>query len=291
MKRTYQLIILFIAILGLLAAGCVGQKADVSSRMFDQDGAYLKGGMEYQTEEAYAQGSYDEKEESYGNGVQTAESRKVITTGELSLEVDDASVTVDSIINITQTAGGFVSSSSVYDSYYEDNTHKQGHVTVRIPASGFNFVIDEIGSLGRVTSKSISGTDVTEEYIDLSARLDNLELQEARLQEIMNMTETVEDVLDVEDELWRVRGEIESLTGRLNYLNNKIEFSTIHVYVTEPRPITHAWGLRDALSDSVEGFIASVNALIVFIGYALPIIIFVTVTGTVIVLIRRRTRG
>jgi predicted nucleic acid-binding Zn-ribbon protein len=141
-----------------------------------------------------------------------------------------------------------------------------------------------------VTSKSVSAQDVTEEYIDVSARLDNLERQEARLQEILNMTETVEDVLAVEKELERVRGEIESLTGRLNYLDDRIDFSTINIRVTEPRPITHSWGIRDALSESVNGFISMVNALIILVGYLLPLVIVLIFFGGAGVLIRRRLR-
>ena len=73
--------------------------------------------------------------------------------------------------------------------------------------------MDEIEAIGAVTSKSISGRDVTEEFVDLSARLGNLERQELRLLDILNMTTTVDEVLDVERELGRIRGEIESLTG------------------------------------------------------------------------------
>ena len=73
--------------------------------------------------------------------------------------------------------------------------------------------MDDIEAIGAVTSKSISGRDVTEEFVDLSARLGNLERQELRLLDILNMTTTVDEVLDVERELGRIRGEIESLTG------------------------------------------------------------------------------
>ncbi|MEZ5334638.1 MAG: DUF4349 domain-containing protein [Methanolobus sp.] len=138
--------------------------------------------------------------------------------------------------------------------------------------------------------QSVNAQDVTEEYIDVSARLENLERQEARLQEILNMTSTVEEVLNVEKELERVRGEIESLTGRLNYLDDRIEFSTITINVREPRPITHSWGIRDALSESVNGFISTVTALIIFVGYVLPLVIVVAFLIIVAILVRRRIR-
>jgi hypothetical protein len=285
MKRTYQVFILIMVMLGVLASGCFGE-----------------GPVEYkQTQEAAIQDEYPREEsdngypsftpspvDSHTGETQSTESRKIITTSDLTVEVDDAVAVVEAISKLAQEAGGFVSSSSVYDSYYDGDTRKNGYVTIRVPQAGFTSVLEEIESMGRVTSKSTSGRDVTEEYIDLSARLANLERQEVRLLEILNMTATVEEVLSVEKELERVRGEIESLTGRLNYLNDRVEFSTINVHVVEPRPIAHAWGLRDALSDSVQGFISTVNAMIVFIGYILPVLIFLTVVGGITIFIKKR---
>ena len=291
MRRAYQLFVLLLIMFAVLSAGCLSQQKSAmqtktpgisGGEYFVEDNVALKS----ESESSYDAGFSKDSDEAG----ETTVIRKVITTGDLAIDVDDASVAVDEIISITQAAGGFVSSSSVYDNYYGESTGKAGYVTIRIPQSGFTSVMGEIEALGTVTSKSISGRDVTEEFVDLSARLGNLERQELRLLEILNMTTTVDEVLDVERELGRVRGEIESLTGRLNYLNDRVDLSTINVRVSEPRPITHSWGLRDALSDSVNGFISTVNALIVLIGYVLPILIFVTVSGGVIIFIRNRVR-
>ncbi|MCZ7399404.1 MAG: DUF4349 domain-containing protein [Candidatus Methanoperedens sp.] len=92
----------------------------------------------------------------------------------------------------------------------------------------------------------------------------------------MKNASTVKDVLEVERELERVRGEIESLTGRMNYLNQSVEMSTITVNVMEPAPIAgEGWGITDALREAAAGFIGSVNGLIVFTGYILPIVVFI----------------
>ncbi|HJH32288.1 MAG TPA: DUF4349 domain-containing protein [Methanosarcinaceae archaeon] len=287
MKRMYGVFVFILIVFAILAPGCLSLETGGQAQYANDNveyGAALKS-QAYSLEDTGGIVS-----DSSDEIVEESISRKVITTADLSLDVDDASIAVDMVINITQDAGGFVSSSSVYNNYYGEGTGKAGYVTIRIPQSGFTPVMDEIGMLGSVTSKSISGRDVTEEYTDLSARLGNLERQELRLLEILNMTTTVDEVLDVERELGRIRGEIESLTGRLNYLNDQVDLSTINVRVSEPRPITHSWGLRNAILDSVNGFISTVNGLIVFIGYVLPILIFVTVSGGVIIFIRNRVR-
>ncbi|MBP1908101.1 DUF4349 domain-containing protein [Methanolobus bombayensis] len=242
-------------------------------------------------DESYARNAMGEAEYGDSGGASSVSvDRKTITTVDMTIKVSDASEGIDEISKMAVASGGYVSSSSIHDSYYDSIEAKEGYITVRVPESEYSSFLEDVGELGEVTSKSVNAQDVTEEYIDVSARLDNLERQESRLQEILNMTETVEDVLAVEKELERVRGEIESLTGRLNYLDDRVEFSTINIRVTEPRPIAHSWGIRDALSESVNGFISMVNALIVLVGYLLPLVIVLIFFGGAGLLIRRRIR-
>ncbi len=221
----------------------------------------------------------------------TLADRKTITTVDMTIRVTDAAGAVDGISGLAVSYGGYVSSSSVYDSYRgESGTHKEGYVTVRIPEDVYTVFVEGVGNLGEVTHKSVNAQDVTEEYVDISARLGNLKKQEARLLDILDMADSVEEVLSVEKELERVRGQIESLTGRLNYLEDRTDYSTINIRVTEPRPISGSWGIRDAVSDSFNAFTSTVGALIVLVGYLLPLIIVFTVTGAIIVMVWRKVR-
>lgn len=288
MKGKFSSIILMVFLLvATLVSGCAGIYED----------SYSQKSAEYIVTEDYADSSarnavmgeagYDGDQ---GGASTTSVDRKTITTIDMTIQVDDAAAGIEEISMLAAASDGYVSSSYVYDSYYDSSSGKEGYVTVRVPESEYPSFLEDVSGLGEVTSKSVNSQDVTEEYIDVSARLDNLERQETRLQEVLNMTETVDDVLAVEKELERVRGEIESLTGRLNYLDDRVEFSTITIRVTEPRPITRSWGIRDALSESVNGFISMVNALIILVGYLLPLVIVVAVFGGSVVLLRRRIR-
>lgn len=207
------------------------------------------------------------------NGKAVSLERKIISTAHLQLEVYNVPSTVNKITNITQQQGGFISGSSV--SGYEER--KNGQVTVRVPQKNFYAAVEQIEALGTVKSKDLHGQDVTEEYIDINARLGNLKKQEERLQEILKMANTVKDVLEIERELNRVRGEIESLTAKLNYFDKSIEMSTITVNVNEPAPFFEGWGITDALKQSVRGFSESISGLIVFTGYILPIAVYLIV--------------
>jgi len=109
----------------------------------------------------------------------------------------------------------------------------------------------------------------------LTARLNNSERQEQRLLEILDMANNTKEVLEVEREVWRVRTEIERLTGRIKYLENRVELATISVSLYEPEPITHSWGIRDAIRSAFGGFVSVIRGLIILVGYALPILILV----------------
>ncbi len=287
MKLKYNGIILMMLLLvATFISGCMGINEDSYTQSADyivtEDAA-----DSYAGNKAIEEVEYDS---DYGGASTASVDRKTITTISMTIEVDDAASTVDEISSMAVASGGYVSSSNIYDSYYDSSSVKEGYITVRIPESEYPAFLEDVEDLGEINSKSVNSQDVTEEYIDVSARLDNLERQENRLLDILNMTETVEEVLAVEKELERVRGEIESLTGRLNYLDDRIEFSTITIRVTEPRPITRSWGIRDALSESVNGFISMVNALIILAGYLIPLLIAVVFLGGAVVLVRRRLR-
>ncbi len=147
--------------------------------------------------------------------------RLVVFTARLELEVEDVEAAIDAVRLLAESQGGFVSTVNTRD--------ERGSITIRVPQRRFHDAVEEIEELGEVKSRSLQGEDVTEEYVDLQAELTNMERQEQRLLEIMEMGDTVESVLKVERELERVRGRIESLQGRINYLDSRVELATITV--------------------------------------------------------------
>jgi len=163
--------------------------------------------------------------------------RLVVFTARLELVVEDVEATVDAVRLLAESHGGFVSNVNTRD--------ERGSITIRVPQRRFHDAVEEIEGLGDVESRNLQGEDVTEEYVDLQAELTNMERQEQRLLDIMEMGSTVESVLKVEKELERVRGRIESLQGRINYLDSRVELATITVNLSlepEEEPEVHlAW--------------------------------------------------
>jgi len=151
--------------------------------------------------------------------------RMVVFTAKIELEVEDVDSTVDDIRLLTERHGGFIATVSTRSG--------GGAITVRVPQKRFYDAVSEIEALGDVVNRDLKGEDVTEDYVDLQARLSNLQKQEERLVGILEMCTTVEDVLKVEKELERVRGEVEGLTGNIQYLESRVELATITVLLNE----------------------------------------------------------
>ncbi len=157
--------------------------------------------------------------------------QKIIKTGYLDLTVDDVGETASKLSALATGKGGFVQESSV--SERADGTH-YGNVTVRVPSDQFETTMTEIKAYAAsVTTESAQGQDVTEQFTDLEAQLRNAKAQEEEYLEILGQAETVEEILMVQSYLSSVRYTIESLEGRIQYLENRTSYSTISVAMSE----------------------------------------------------------
>jgi hypothetical protein len=107
------------------------------------------------------------------------------------------------------------------------------NIIIRVPARNFSQLLSRIESLGKVTDKTLSGRDVSTEYVDVQSRIRNLERQEQRLLGLVDKAAVLNEVLTLENELSRVREEIEVLRGRLAGLEDTTTYSTIRLEVRE----------------------------------------------------------
>lgn len=157
-------------------------------------------------------------------------------------------------------------------------------ITIRVAAERLDQALQMIKSgAEQVQSESVNGQDVTQDYVDLSSQLTNLQAAEHQLQEIMSRATKTEDVLRVYNELVRVRGEIETTQGRLRYYDEASSTSSIQVTVTptpivQPveiggwRPLETARNAFQALVNLLQG---AADVAIVVVIFAVPLGIFV----------------
>jgi len=205
---------------------------------------------------------------SVPKGFETPRERMVIYNAYLSLETREIQSILDKVRSLAERYGGYVAGSS--RSTY--GMQAIADITIRIPKDKFHAAVQEIETYGKVLDESTTSEDVIEQYIDLKARLENLERQEKRLHDILEMARTVEEVLNVERELERVRGEIESLQGQVNYLERSVAMSAITVHLVEPPPPFTPPGMDwgETLETALRGLFAVVRGLVILAITLIP---------------------
>ena len=215
--------------------------------------------------------------------LQDQDVRLEIFSAGISLEVENVRMVLDQITEIADGFDGVVAESSTSII----NDREFGSISIRVPRNSFAQAIILIEDLGDLQDKQTRTDDVTEEYVDLNARLENLDRQEERLQEILDLANDVQDVLDVERQLERVRGEIERLTGRINFLERSSAMSTISVSLIEPRttPLPEIDWL-EPFTTGISFLFGAFRGIVLIAFAAIP---FILILVPVYLIFRRRT--
>lgn len=217
--------------------------------------------------------------------------RKVIYTGNARIEVKSCDKSIEKIKEMVAGVKGVVADISVttYDEGY-----KTANVVIQVPSDNFEQILNMLGDLGKVKSRSSSGEDITEEYVDLTARLENAKRMEKRLVDLLeNQSKNLKDMLDVEKELGRVRENIERFEGKKRYFDTRVAMSTITIELFEPYKYSTSIidPVKNALDKAGELFMKSVGGVLLFAAAAVPWFILIAVLAYIVgILIRRWIR-
>uniref|UniRef100_A0A831TCH8 DUF4349 domain-containing protein n=1 Tax=Thermorudis peleae TaxID=1382356 RepID=A0A831TCH8_9BACT len=191
---------------------------------------------------------------SGGPSVGSSFDRFVIRTGELELQVNDVGQALVAIRQLTIDAGGFVLSSSTY-AQGEGGKRQTATLTVQVPSERFDQFLNQVRTsplVVEVERERLQSQDVTEEYLDLDARLRNLQATEQRYLALLDRASTIEEILRVEQELSRVRYEIEQVTGRKQYLERHIAYAQATITLATVPSAQSATGPAFDLARAVE---------------------------------------
>jgi hypothetical protein len=156
--------------------------------------------------------------------------RLIIKNAELTLRVDDTDTAIDRATQVVADTGGYIISSRVWYQDVRDESYKYATITIGVPVDQFERAMQRLRDIAvQVVDESASGQDVTDEYVDLQSRLDNLEATRDRIREFLEQTQNVEEALRVNEELAAVEEQIEQVQGRMNYLFDRAAYSTITI--------------------------------------------------------------
>ncbi|WP_251330384.1 DUF4349 domain-containing protein [Haloplanus pelagicus] len=276
-RRTRIVTVLFVAL--VLLAGCNGAAggAEVGAGGGGDSATFAETQGADAQERAADGGDAGNGGASGGEEEATAAtSRSIIRTGHVRLRVDDFEASRSNLTALVESHGGYVSDSAKQVNDRDDAAWTSGRVVLRVPADNFSATMTAVEREGRVLESRTETQDVTDQVVDLQARLENLRAERDRLRTLYQQANDTEDVLAVERRLSEVQTEIERTEAQLQNLQRRVAYSTITVEMAEPRPDRPApdqWydtPIVAAFLESVEGVGVVLRALVVAGAYAAP---------------------
>jgi uncharacterized protein DUF4349 len=237
--------------------------------------------------------------------------RDIITTASATIVVRDISAAAAMITDAAVSRDGYVESMSigqsgqvvpvdpetgmVYDSMMPyPYTPDGAWITVRVPADGLQSLVDQLSGLGEVTASSVNRQDVTAVTLDLEARVDAAQASVDRLTELMAQAGNLTDLIAAESALAERQATLESYQQQLKYYDEQVAFSTLTVTLSEPVETVEAdpTGFGDGLAAGWNGLVATLNGIVIAIGFLLPWLLALAVIGAIVwgivTLVRRR---
>jgi len=205
--------------------------------------------------------------------------RKIIRDADLTMEVPSTTETQRRVTSIAESHGGFVVTSEAKQREAAEPAKRTLDIklVVHVPSDQFGPALNEIEGLAtNLTQRNVNGQDITEEFIDLEARLKTQKALETQFLEIMRQANKVTDALEVQRQIADVRTEIEKLEGRRRFIESRTSLSSITVNIQSPTPIvvsTSGFGrsVREAVSESIEVASGILLFLVRFVIVMVPI--------------------
>jgi hypothetical protein len=228
-----------------------------------------------------------------GPGQTNIDLAKIDRDGSVTLKIPEGTLGEKflDVIDIAERSGGMLLSSETVGS-------TAARLTLRIPAGRFDRALAEVSQLGEVRASSVTAEDVTAEFIDYKARLDILQRRKAVILSLYDQVTTISQTLQLEGRLNEVQLEIDRIRGQLNYLEAQTSISTLKVSMSETEPEVEALSdddgspsLGEAFGSASDGFLGVVSAMIVGLGYLLPVAFVLAIVFGVVMLVRRRDHG
>ncbi|MDQ1146880.1 hypothetical protein QE429_003707 [Bacillus sp. SORGH_AS 510] len=287
-KRILKWVPVYLLIMFIGLAGCSSSSKNESAKMSDEKTVMDSAASGNKGETSNFSSEKSKGEQTSEPGKFEGTKQMVIYQADLQLKVKKFEKTVQSLEEKAVKYGGYISQSNVAR---EGNEQISGTITIRVPQKYFQtFLHDAEGEAVEVLQRNISGQDVTEEYVDLESRLKSKRVVEERLLTFMKNAAKTEDLLKISADLAGVQEEIETIEGRMKYLENQTSLSTVTITLFENKVIVpdidkdqlNTWEkTKKQFMKSTNMLLAFMSGLVVFIIGNLPILI---VLGILVIL-------
>ncbi len=205
----------------------------------------------------------------------------IIRNANISLQVDNINSAMEKISQLAENSGGYVVSSNLMQDNNDAN-NTTANISIRVPAQGLNNALTALKSLAtQVTQESVTGEDITQQFVDLQSQLNNLQTAKEQLAKIMAKAKETADVLSVFKQLSDVQGQIDVIQGQIKYYKESVAYSLININLNM-NPIIQTeqqkqWKITEAFIDSYHALVDQLRSvtygLIEFFVYFLPLIL------------------
>lgn len=273
MRSSKKIILILVSIILVLSiiVGCGAHKSEISTN----DSAA--------TENEFPESSVEEASTGFGSD-SPLEPDKVITTIDLQFETTEFDKSNEELNRIIEKHQGYVEYSNIS---FSSRNYRNGDYVVRVPKGNVQNFKTDLNTIGNKTRESVNKQDVTKQYTDTESRLKVLEVKEERILSLMEKATKIEDIIALESELSQIIYEKESLQSNLMDLDDKVDFSTINLYIQEVEKIsstttphtTFGTKVIDAINNSIYFFKNTLQRLIIFLIYLLPFIVIFGIIG------------
>ncbi|HEX4904596.1 MAG TPA: DUF4349 domain-containing protein [Acidimicrobiales bacterium] len=293
MRRTWGVALLVLVLTGV---GCSGGEDDTSSAGDSGAGGDDAAATAFDRDDASTAARASSETAGLESSVELEDTMpqlgaKVVRTAELRIEVEKGTFgrQLRAASALARTLGGFVQSSST-TSFEEGDA--SGEITLRVPVDRYDEAMEQLGKIGSVESSAEEGEDVTDQLIDLGARVRALRAEEDALNALMADAANVNEVLAVRSTAVSIRQQIEQLAAQQASLEDRSSFSTIHVVLHEATASLASadedddWSIAQAFDTAGDVAVRVVGSMIVVVGVVLPLLPFAAVA----LLIARRRR-
>lgn len=296
--RRGNLFIKFFVLLLLLLTGCSSQSSESKADRATMDGPRTEMNQKSGSKEEVMMDNQTATDNKSTGSDHIQNDRMFIYNANLSIQVKKFRSVEAEIQQHAIELGGYVVESSTYDNGTESIN---GTIIVKIPQSHFQSYIHDIEKNSiKVVEKNISGNDVTEEFVDLESRLKAKEAVEKRLLTLLDQAEKTEDLLKISNDLAKVQEEKEQILGRMNFLQNNVDYSTVTIHLEEQLVKIDSIKDNDSLNtwqkakslfvDTINGIISVLSGLVVFVIGLSPILIPIAIIFIVWFVLRKKKR-
>ena len=273
MRKNNKLVVILALTAAMLLAGCGSSKSeDYAYAPAAAEKSYMGGNGEdfmsmeaeeaaYDSDDLYdtasAEQSAEMPAETNESMEATSSSRKLIKTVNLSAQTKEFDKMIGTITGRIEALGGYAESMEISGNDYNASysSTRYANIVARIPTAKLDDFVNYVADNSNITSKHESTEDVTLEYTDVEAHRNSLRIEQERLNELLEDADSLETVIALEERLAEVRYELESYESRMRMIDNKVDYSTVYLYIDEVRDYTPVPEMQKSFGQRIaEGF-------------------------------------